>query len=280
MGMVGDNGITVPDDREFRLFQRMLLERLGIHLPDQKKALVSHRLWKRLQARHLSRFSDYYKLINQPDEQQELNKVLELLTTNETYFFREPRHFEFLREQILPKLDPQRMLRVWSAASSSGEEPYSIGMLLADRRSGPWELVASDVNQSMLDKARRAIYRDERTDQIPKDYRQRFCRKGTGPYAGCLRIAPELRQRVQFRQVNLNKTLPEMGRFDVVFLRNVMIYFDEATKREVLGRVSRVLQPQGWLFVGHSESLHGLDTHFQSLAPAIYQLSGGGHAEH
>ena len=278
--MVGDNGIAVPDDREFRLFQRMLLDRLGIYLPDQKKALVSHRLWKRLQARQLTCFADYYRLINQPDEQPELNQVLELLTTNETYFFREPRHFDFLRDTILPGFDSRRTLRVWSAAASTGEEAYSLAMLLTDRRAGPWELVASDVNQSVLDKARRAIYRDQRTEQIPPVYRQRFCRKGTGPYAGCLRIVPDLRARVRFQQVNLNQPLPELGRFDLVFLRNVMIYFDETTKREVLNRVAQVLQPDGWLFVGHSESLQGFDNEFRALAPAIYQLRGGRRGQH
>lgn len=278
--MAGDNGIAVPNDKEFRLFQRMLLDRLGIFLPDQKKALVSHRLWKRLQARQLNCFSDYYQLINQPDEQLELNQVLELLTTNETYFFREPRHFEFLRDNILPGFDARRTLRVWSAASSTGEEPYSLAMLLTDRRAGPWELVASDVNQSVLDKARRGIYRDQRTEQIPAVYRQRFCRKGTGPYEGCLRIVPELRERVRFQQVNLNQALPELGRFDLVLLRNVMIYFDEATKRDVLNRVARVLQPDGWLFVGHSESLQGIDSEFRALAPAIYQLQGGRRGQH
>lgn len=278
--MAGDNGIAVPNDKEFRLFQRMLLDRLGIFLPDQKKALVSHRLWKRLQARQLNCFSDYYQLINQPDEQLELNQVLELLTTNETYFFREPRHFEFLRDNILPGFDARRTLRVWSAASSTGEEPYSLAMLLTDRRAGPWELVASDVNQSVLDKARRGIYRDQRTEQIPEVYRQRFCRKGTGPYEGCLRIVPELRERVRFQQVNLNQALPELGRFDLVFLRNVMIYFDDTTKRDVLNRVARVLQPDGWLFVGHSESLQGIDSEFRALAPAIYQLLGGRRGQH
>lgn len=278
--MVSNNGIAVPNDKEFRLFQRMLQDRLGIFLPDQKKALVSHRLWKRLQARQLSCFSDYYRLINQPDEQVELNQVLELLTTNETYFFREPRHFEFLRDTILPGFDSRRTLRVWSAASSTGEEPYSLAMLLMDRRAGPWELVASDVNRSVLDKARRGIYRDQRTEQIPPAYRQRFCRKGTGPYTGCLRIVPELRERVRFQQVNLNRPLPELGRFDLVFLRNVMIYFDEATKRDVLNRVARVLQPDGWLFVGHSESLQGIDSEFRVLAPAVYQLQGGRRGQH
>lgn len=274
------NAFAVPDEREFRLFQNLIMTQLGIHLPEQKRALIGNRLWKRLQERQVQRYGDYFQLINRPGEEAELNCVLELITTNETYFFREPRHFDYLRDQILPRCTSARPLRIWSAAASSGEEAYSIAMLLADRRSGPWEILASDVNRSVLEKARRAIYRDDRTDQIPDAYRRRFCRKGTGVYEGCLRIMPELRQQVQFRQVNLHQSLPDLGRFDVIFLRNVMIYFDEATKCDVLRRIARVLQPDGWLFVGHSESLHGLDTEFHALMPAIYQLAGGHHASH
>ncbi len=274
------NAIATPDEREFRLFQQLLHTQLGIHLPAQKRALIGNRLWKRLQARQVQRYGEYFQLINRPGEEAELNCMLELLTTNETYFFREPRHFDFLRDTILPVRNPARPLRVWSAAASTGEEPYSIAMVLADRCSGRWELLASDVNGTVLETARRAIYRDDRTDQIPLPYRRRFCRKGIGRYAGHLRIVPELRREVQFRQVNLHQSLPELGLFDVIFLRNVMIYFDEPTKRDVLRRVARLLQPEGWLFVGHSESLHGLDTGFHAVQPAIYRRTGERHATH
>lgn len=263
--------LAIPSDREFKLFQQLILQRLGIHVPDQKRTLVSNRLWKRLQARNVQRFQDYYELINRPDEQKELTQALELITTNETYFFREPRHFDFMREQVLPALRHQPSLRIWSAACSSGEEIYSIAMLLEDQRAGQWELMGSDVNQTMLDKARQAIYIDDRARHIPDAYRRRFCRKGTGPYAGHLRVIPELRRKIQLRRIQLHEPFPDIGRFDLVFLRNVMIYFDDNTRAEVVRRVAAVLNPGGYLFVGHAESLHGIKADLKQIMPAIYQ---------
>lgn len=266
-----EHAFAVPDDREFKLFQQLILQRLGIHVPEQKRTLVSNRLWKRLQARNVQHFAEYYELINRPDEHRELTQALELITTNETYFFREPRHFDFLREQILPDKRNQAQLRIWSAACSSGEEIYSIAMLLADQRGNGWELLGSDVNQTMLDKARNAIYHTDRAQHIPEPYRRRFCRKGTGPYAGHLRVIPELRQKIQLRRIQLHEDFPDIGRFDLVFLRNVMIYFDDTTRGEVVRRVSEVLNPGGYLFVGHAESLHGLQVNLKQVMPAIYQ---------
>lgn len=266
-----EHALATPNDREFKLFQQLILQRLGIHVPEQKKTLVSNRLWKRLQARNVHRFADYYDLINRPEEQRELTQALELITTNETYFFREPRHFDFMREHFLPAKRNQPQLRIWSAACSSGEEIYSIAMLLADQRGNGWELLGSDVNQTMLDKARQAIYIDDRARHIPAQYRQRFCRKGTGPYAGHLRVNPELRQKIQLRRIQLHEAFPDIGRFDLVFLRNVMIYFDDNTRADVVRRVTEVLNPGGYLFVGHAESLHGLQVDLKQVMPAIYQ---------
>ena len=266
---------TAPDDREFKLFQHMIQQRLGIHVPEQKKALLSNRLWKRLQARNLSGFQDYYDLIHQPEEKAELNYALELITTNETYFFREPRHFDFLRERVLPELLNRSLIRIGSAACSSGEEIYSIAMVLADQRANGWELMGSDVNVSMLEKARNAVYCDGRTAQIPEPFRRRFCRKGIGHHAGFLRVVPDLRQKIQLRQILLHEQYPDIGKFDVVFLRNVMIYFDEEIRRQVVERVKAVLNPGGYLFVGHAESLHGLGVDMQQVVPAVYRRRPG-----
>lgn len=262
---------AVPNDREFKLFQQLFLQQLGIHLPEQKRTLISNRLWKRLQARNLQHFHEYYDLINQPHEEKELTQALELITTNETYFFREPRHFDFMRETILPALRKQSNLRVWSAACSSGEEIYSIAMLLEDQRNGAWELLGSDVNQTMLEKARKGIYIDDRARHLPANYRRRFCRKGTGPFDGHLRVITELRNKIQLRRIQLHEAFPEIGRFDVVFLRNVMIYFDDNTRADVVRRISAILNPGGYLFVGHAESLHGLQSDLKQILPAIYQ---------
>lgn len=264
---------TLLTDQEFGLFRDLFARKLGIHLLDHKKTLVSTRLWKRLRACGIESFTDYYRLINQPDQAAELACALELITTNETYFFREPLHFDFLREQILPKQAKNETVSIWSAACSSGEEIYSIAMVLEDLRSGKWELLGSDINQSMLEIAARGIYADQRTDKIPPGYRRRFCLKGTGPFDGCLRIAPALRSKIQLARIELHETLPEIGKFDVIFVRNVMIYFDDAMRRKVVQQIIRHLKPGGFLFVGHSENLRGLGLSLRQVQPAIYQVA-------
>lgn len=268
-----DNAVLVPSDKEFQLFQKLIEEKLGIFLPAQKKALLSNRLWKRLQACGLDRFSDYYQLILSPQGKQELNKALELITTNETYFFREQKHFEYMRESILPRFTPGKTLRVWSAAASTGEEPYSIAMLLKDACNSDWELLCSDVNSSVIQQAKSGIYPEMRTQQIPESYLRRFCRKGINAQAGYIRVNAELRQSVNFFTLNLHEKFPEIGKFHLIFLRNVLIYFENDNKTKILERIADVLHPGGILFVGHSESLHGLSSRFVPIKPAIYRLA-------
>ncbi len=263
---------VVLSEKEFRLYQSLFSSKLGIHLPDQKLTLVATRLWKRLRAHGLNSYTDYFNLINQPDHQEELSRALELITTNETYFFRESGHFDFLKTTILPGLKHSDVVRIWSAACSSGEELYSIAMVLSDQRVGRWELVGSDINQSMLDHASRAIYLDQRTERIPEDYRRRFCLRGTGPHQGRLRIEPNLRSRVSLRNIELHQDLPDVGVFDVVFLRNVMIYFDNNLRKQVVQRIMRHIHDGGYLFVGHSESLRGVCSELKQVQPAIYQV--------
>lgn len=258
--------------KEFLLFQKMFFDKLGINLPDQKITLVSTRLWKRLRACNLGSYIDYYHLINDPSHEQELARALELITTNETYFFREENHFDFLSQTILPALQQQDRVRIWSGACSSGEELYSIAMVMADQRAGKWELIGSDINQTMLDKARKGIFPDQRTERLPAQYRKRYCRRGTGPYDGFLRIDPALRCRVSLQRIELHNPLPDLGMFDVVFLRNVMIYFDNKTRQKVVEQIVEHIKPGGYLFVGHSESLRGVHPLLHQLMPAIYQV--------
>jgi len=267
--------VPLPSDKEFRLFQQLIHARLGIFLPDQKKALLSNRLWKRLQACEVRDFAEYYRYIQSPQGGMELNTALELITTNETYFFREQKHFDFLCDDILPGLKSkgQRLFRVWSAAASTGEEPYSIAMVLADRCPVSWELLSSDVNAKVIEKARLGIYPELRIRYIPQNYLHRFCRKGIGPQAGNIRVNQELRQAVDFFTLNLHEDFPDMGKFDLIFLRNVLIYFENDNKVKILERIAKCLAPDGLLFVGHSESLHGLTPYFAPIRPAIYRLS-------
>lgn len=265
------NAIT---DTEFAQFQRFIFEAAGISLADAKKALVSGRLGKRLTLYGLESFGSYFKLLSSGEHPDETQMAVDLLTTNETYFFREIKHFEFLRAQALGERARGRMqpYRVWSAASSTGEEAYSVAMVLADcLQTTPWEIVGTDISTRVLESARRALYPMERGRHIPVDYLRRFCRKGSGPYEGHMLVDRILRDQVEFQHANLSATLPPLGQFDVVFLRNVMIYFNMQTKREVVARVISTIKPGGYFCVGHSESLNDVTRDVQMVAPSVYQ---------
>jgi chemotaxis protein methyltransferase CheR len=223
-------------------------------------------------AHELESFGDYFKVLTSGQHPEEVQMAVDLLTTNETYFFREIKHFEFLRTQALAARARAQPFRVWSAASSSGEEAYSIAMVLADcLETTPWEVLGTDISTHVLKGAAKALYTMERARHIPPDYLRRFCLKGSGEHHGKLLIERNLRSRVLFRQLNLNVPLPNIGKFDVVFLRNVMIYFSDDTKREVVARVISAVKPGGYFCVGHSESLNGISTAVESVAPSIYR---------
>lgn len=259
-------------DTEFAKFQHFIFDAAGITLSSAKKVLVTGRLSKRLAHHRLETFSEYFRLLSSGQQPQEVQMAVDLLTTNETYFFREPKHFEFLRQQALAARKRPQMFRVWSAASSSGEEAYSIAMVLTDcLESTPWEVLGTDINTKVLQGAARALYTMERARHIPANYLQRFCLKGQDEHEGSLLVTRQLRSRVHFRQVNLNTTLPDLGPFDIIFLRNVMIYFNNETKRQVVARVISQLKPGGHFCVGHSESLNDVSQAVKAVAPSIYQ---------
>jgi chemotaxis protein methyltransferase CheR len=268
---------AVLSEREFANFQRFIHAAAGITLSSGKKALVSGRLSQRLRECHLSSYTKYYDLIVSGTAPTEAQLAVDLLTTNETYFFREARHFDVLREQALAmhqhsRRHPQSQpFRIWSAASSSGEEAYSMAMVLADcLGDAPWEVLGSDISLRVLQKAGRGHYPMERARDIPPDYLKRFCLKGVDDQDGTLLIERRLRSRVQFMQVNLNAALPRLGMFDMIFLRNVMIYFNGDTKRSVVNRVLAQLKPGGYFCIGHAESLNDISDAVQQIAPSIY----------
>lgn len=263
---------AILKDQEFTQFQNLIYRIAGISLSSSKKPLVSGRLAKRLKHYQLSSYGEYFKLLTSGSNPDEMQMAVDLLTTNETYFFREPKHFDFLREKILPAHQHGRPFRVWSAASSTGQEPYSIAMTLADGLGGkPWEMVASDINIQVLDKARSGHYPIEQAQHIPKNLLSSYCLRGTGPYEGTFLLNRTIRSAINFQQINLNSALPQIGEFDLVFLRNVMIYFDNDTKRQVVQRIMEKMRPGAHLFIGHSESLHGIVSGLPSLQPSIYR---------
>ncbi|MDR3390516.1 MAG: protein-glutamate O-methyltransferase CheR [Sulfuriferula sp.] len=259
-------------DQEFKQFQAMIYDIAGISMSPAKKPLISGRLVKRVKHHGLASFGDYFRVLMKEDSRAELQVAVDLLTTNETYFFRESKHFDFMRNYILPQHTHGKPFRVWSAASSSGQEPYSIAMTLADGLGDkPWEIVASDISTRVLEKARSGHYPMEQAEDIPKHYLSSYCLKGVGSQDGTFLIERSMRSRVNFMQVNLNQALPKLGEFDLIFLRNVMIYFDTETKRQVVRRIMELLKPGGYLLIGHSESLNGVVDELQSVMPSVYR---------
>ncbi len=268
--MIAQGTIT---DQEFALFQRLIYKIAGISLSEAKKVLLVGRLSRRLKQYELSSFTQYYRMLASGEHPEELQTMVDLLTTNETYFFREPKHFEFLRDQIIRKRTSPATFRVWSAASSSGEEAYSLAMVLAENLPNtPWEIVGSDISTQVLAKAATGHYSLARTEGIPPGFMSKYCLKGVRSQAGTFLIAPELRKKANFYQINLMQPVTaDIGDFEVIFLRNVMIYFDPETKAKVVHNLLPRLKSGGHLIIGHSETLNGITDRVEAVLPTIYR---------
>ena len=257
-------------DGDFRYLQQMMLKVSGILMAESKRTLVAGRLMSRLRELNQGDFYEYVNFLRQPVNENERRTVIDLLTTNETYFFREPQHFTFLGDWVATQRGP---LHLWSAASSSGEEAYSMAMTLAERARTPhWSIFASDLSLRVLERARQAIYPLEQARQFPADWLQRHCLRGVNQHEGSFRIGQPLRHRVAFAELNLMRDLPaEVGPFNVIFLRNVLIYFNAPDKRAIVQRLVERLRPGGLLFIGHAESLHGFELPLRSLRPSVFE---------
>ncbi|MBH9577204.1 CheR family methyltransferase [Inhella proteolytica] len=252
------------------LFQRTS----GIRLVESKQALVFGRLQK-LALDHGAADVETFaqRVIKGQVSERVLVDVIDRLTTNETYFFREPQHFDELRARTKARAKTAEWT-VWSAASSSGEEAYSIAMLLAEclGLTAAWRVIGTDLSTAMVAAAQKALYSLERARNVPEPYLKDYCLKGHGPYEGQLLIARPVRAHVQFLCANLMQPLPpELPEFDVIFLRNVLIYFDAEAKAAIVRRVIEKLKPDGVLYVGHAESLTNLNLPLRTVAPATYQ---------
>lgn len=273
MTIPGFNDSVEITDAEYAQFQQLIHKIAGISMSDSKRTLLVGRLGRRLRFHKLKSYGDYYKLVTSPSGKQELQQMVDLLTTNETYFFREPRHFEFLTKTILAQHPPGQPFNVWSGASSTGEEIYTLCMVLADKLGpkGNWSVLGSDLSTQVLSVAEKGEYLLERTRGLPQAYLNKYCQLGSGDKQGTFTISADLRQHTKFRQINLNQPIPEIGKFHVIFLRNVMIYFDNPTKRQVVSKLVSKLHPGGYLIIGHSESLNGLTEDLTVVQPTIYK---------
>jgi chemotaxis protein methyltransferase CheR len=266
----------------FAKFQQMIYRETGIWLSESKTALLCGRLSRRLRALRLSSLKEYYKLVVQPDQYDERTLMIDAITTNETRFFREPKHFEYLAGTIFPawrKLAYQglrsRKIRMWSAGCSSGEEAYSLAMILAEHfpESDGWEprILATDISTRVLAIAREGIYRVTSCSDIPRDFLQKFMLKGYADHEGKIKVAREIRQMIEFKRLNLGQdSYPLTETFDAIFCRNVLIYFDAASKEKVVEKLIRHLSPQGLFFIGHAENLHSVARGLRSVIPTVY----------
>jgi chemotaxis protein methyltransferase CheR len=262
------------NDTEFKHISSLLYDIAGITLSDAKKMLLTGRLSKRLTALGFGTYTQYFKYVTDKTNTEELHFMVDLLTTNETYFFREPQHFDFLK-QIAPSAVKQgQVFRVWSAASSIGAEAYTIAMILANKlgEDGAWEILGTDISNSVLEQARHGHYRMAVADKIPSEYLKKYCLKGKGLQEGTFLIDKKVRQHVHFEKMNLNvEGMKKAGDFDVIFLRNVLIYFDIPTKQRVIANLIPCLKNGGYLIVGHSETLNGITNALTQLKPTIYR---------
>ena len=276
-GLEAGERIHAITDREFALFQSLIKREVGIYLAPVKKALLVGRLSKRLRTLGLTTFEAYYRRIVDEDDRAERLEMLDCVSTNETHFFREPRQFEFLERQVIPpwKRNMPRPLRIWSAGCSTGEEPFSLAMLLRHHfppGSGrEIEILGTDISTRALARAEAAVWPIDRASEIPLSYRRAFMMRGTGPQEGRMKAAPEIRELVRFERVNLNEDrYPVQGPFHLIFCRNVLIYFQAETKLRVIHRLLDLLTPDGLLFLGHAESLNAVTDRVTTVVPTVY----------
>jgi len=257
-------------DRDFFCFCQLVHQHAGIHLTAQKKELVRARLTKILRQRRLKNFRDYYELLLMDASGVELTCFLDAISTNQTAFWREPKHFQHLMEEVLPAWPPERRRplrgKIWSAGCSSGEEPYTLAIIMMAAFAGEdlsqVKIYASDLNTQVLAQAERGIYPISRVEPLPPDWWQR---------QGFVRVKPEVRQLVNFFRFNLMDQLPFREEMDIIFCRNVMIYFEKETQIQLVNKFYQCLRPGGYLFIGHSESLCNHRHQFNYVKPTIYR---------
>ena len=267
---------------EFQQFSSFIYDHVGIQLPPSKKTMLESRLAKRLKNLGIPSFADYGNFVFSAEGQQtELVHLIDVVTTNKTDFFREPGHFKFLTQTALPTIMRQRSnprthpVRIWSAGCSSGEEPYTLAMVLsefaAEQRDFRFTILASDISTRILAAAKKAIYPEERTDDISMTMKKKYLLRSRDKKNSLVRICPELRAKITFRRINfMDSDFGIREKMDIIFCRNVVIYFDKPTQQNLMQKFHQQLRPGGFLFLGHSETLNGIDVDFKSVGSTVY----------
>lgn len=255
----------------YKSFQDLVRSESGIYLSDAKKSLLTSRLAKRLRHHALNSYEEYYQLVQ--NDSLELQMMIDIITTNETSFFRESHHFDFLKDSILPSVKGGKY-RAWSAAASIGAEAYTLAMVLDEAllpRNIDWEVVGTDINTEVIVKAKQSLYPMEHARSIDKKYLKKYCLKGINQYEGFFLIDDHLKKNCQFFNANLmNPPSSQIGQFDVIFLRNMLIYFDNENKKLIVENVIKTLKKGGYLFIGHSETLNAITKEVRQVRPTIY----------
>jgi chemotaxis protein methyltransferase CheR len=272
-------------DDEFRRLSEFVKEQIGISLPAVKKTMLQARLQKRLRLLRMKNFREYVAYLFSPQGiEAEIGEFINVVTTNKTDFFREPHHFEFLADEAIPLLEENGLLRqhhlhAWSAASSYGHEAYTLGMVLSEyaetRPRFAWSILGTDISTRVLEHAVKGIYREEDVEVIPTRLKKKYLLRSKDPSRGMIKIVPELQQQIEFRRLNLVHSDYGINQmFEVIFCRNVIIYFDKPTQAKILAHLCQYLAPGGFLFLGHSETLNGIPLPLETVAPTIYRKNG------
>lgn len=272
-------------DEQFTRLSRFIEGELGIRMPPAKKIMLESRLQKRIRALRLSSFEDYLEFVFDDEQKdQELIHMIDAVTTNKTDFFRESDHFDFLLHELLPAhlsdgWGTRRPLKAWSAACSTGEEPYTMAMVLSEfmreHSDFSFRILATDISTNALERGRSAVYPEERIGPVPQEYRKRYLLRSKDRSANLVRVKPQLRDLVTFHRLNLmHQEYGIRDRFEVIFCRNVIIYFERPTQYRLLRHLYEYLVPGGYIFLGHSETLTGMDLPLRTVAPTIYRKEG------
>ncbi len=273
----GSPGVPHLKSAEFDKIRRLAYDRFGLNLKPGKEELVAARLSKELHRGSFRSFEEYYAHVVADSTGESLGALIDALTTSFTGFLRESTHFDFLKETVIPQMKKRKRIRLWCAACSTGEEPYTLVLTLLDALGGipcpDIRILATDISGRALQTAARGIYPEDRFAQVPENWKRRYLLRGRATAEGYYRIRPEIRKMVEFRRLNLIEDYFHWNRFPVIFCRNVMIYFDSVTRRTVVTRMLKWLEPGGYLFVGHSESLASGKFPLEYVRPAVYRKS-------
>ena len=267
-------------EKDFRLFSKLIEGICGIKMPDIKKHMLESRLRKRLRSLEIHSFREYYDFLTSPEGRRvEMVPMIDAVTTNKTDFFREPAHFAYLTKNVLPELlrtMEGARVRIWSAGCSSGEEPYTLAMVLSDyardRERFTFSILATDICTSVLETAHRGIYEEDKIAPVPHELRKRYLLRSKDRSRGIIRMAPEIRSLITFRRLNfLDEGYSIRDKMQIIFCRNVLIYFDRPTQEKVINNFCSHLQPGGHLFLGHSETINGLDVPLAQVNSTVYR---------